>query len=82
MKSRFSLLKVMLFLVIGVVVGSILGDVVARSFNLPFLAASTIIHWHPSADFSILKYDFDFQVKLNLASIAGLALGYFAARKF
>lgn len=83
MKSpRFTPWKVILLLLVGAIVGSVLGDVVGKTFHLDFLTNSTTLKWHPSADFSIFKYDLVFQVKLNLASVVGLALGFYAAQKF
>ncbi|MEC2131134.1 MULTISPECIES: DUF4321 domain-containing protein [Brevibacillus] len=39
------------------------------------------LRWSPSADLEILKYDLNFQVKLNLASVGGLALAFWIHRR-
>ncbi|WP_339059926.1 DUF4321 domain-containing protein [Tepidibacillus marianensis] len=78
MKKKQTLVLILL-LVVGLLLGSLLGDILAKP--LPFLAKSQQISWHPQGDFHILKYDFNIQVKLNLASILGLALGYWVYRK-
>ncbi|TCS79057.1 DUF4321 domain-containing protein [Tepidibacillus fermentans] len=76
-KKQTSIL--ILLLVIGLILGSLLGEIFADT--LPFLAKSQQIVWHPQGDFNILKYDFNIQVKLNIASILGLALAFWIYRK-
>jgi len=48
---------------------------------VPFLKTSEMITWSPAADLEVVKYDLEFQVKLNLASIGGLALAFWIYRK-
>ena len=78
MKNKQTAVLILL-LVIGLIFGSILGDLLSNT--LPFIAKSQQISWHPQGDFQILKYDFNIQVKLNLATIIGLALAYWIYRK-
>jgi len=66
-------------LVIGLLFGSLIGDIFANW--VPILAKSQQITWHPQADFNILKYDFLVKVKLNLASVIGLAMAFWVYRK-
>ncbi|WP_126427949.1 DUF4321 domain-containing protein [Brevibacillus marinus] len=63
----------------GLLFGSIMGEVLSPW--LPFLQTSQTITWSPAADLEILKYDLTLQVKLNLASIGGLALAFWIFRK-
>ncbi|MFV9510874.1 DUF4321 domain-containing protein [Tepidibacillus sp. LV47] len=78
MKKK-STLTLILLLVIGLIFGSLLGNLLAHTF--PILAKSQQITWHPQGDFHILKYDFHIQVKLNLASIFGLAVALWIYRR-
>ncbi|WP_139490272.1 DUF4321 domain-containing protein [Brevibacillus dissolubilis] len=66
-------------LITGALFGSILGTILSPW--MPFLGISKTVSWNPSADLDILKYDLHFQVKLNLASIGGLALAVWIHRK-
>ncbi|MBO8163819.1 MAG: DUF4321 domain-containing protein [Brevibacillus sp.] len=68
-----------IILIGGMLFGSIIGEVLSPW--LPFLQASKTITWSPAADLEIVKYDLAFQVKLNLASIGGLALAFWIFRK-
>lgn len=78
MKGKETITLVVL-LIAGMLFGSILGEIVGA--YLPFLKVYKEITWSPSADLEILKYDLRFQVKLNLASIGGLALAFWVYRK-
>ncbi|NRR01923.1 DUF4321 domain-containing protein [Brevibacillus sp. RS1.1] len=72
-------LTLVFLLVSGLLFGSIIGEIVSPW--LPFLAKSKEITWSPAADLEILKYELNFQVKLNLASIGGLALAFWIHRR-
>ncbi|MGC5326613.1 DUF4321 domain-containing protein [Brevibacillus sp. SYSU BS000544] len=78
MKGKETITLVVL-LIAGMSFGSILGEIVGA--YLPFLKVYKTISWSPAADLEILKYDLKFQVKLNLASIGGLALAFWVYRK-
>lgn len=68
-----------LILIVGMIAGSILGEILGKW--LPFLKVAKSVTWSPSADLDILKFDFSLQLKLNLASIAGLVLAFWIARR-
>lgn len=71
---------VLLFLLIcGLLCGSIVGEILSPW--LPFLAKSKELTWSPAADLDIVKYDLTLQVKLNLASMGGLALAFWIHRR-
>lgn len=70
---------IVLVLIAGTLFGSILGEILGPW--LPFLKVYKMITWSPAADLEILKYDLKFQVKLNLASIGGLALAFWIYRR-
>jgi len=78
MKGKDTVLLVV-FLIAGLLGGSLLGEIL-RPW-LPFITNSKTIYWTPAADLVILKYDLQIEVKLNIASIAGLALGFWTYRK-
>ncbi|MGE5705048.1 MAG: DUF4321 domain-containing protein [Clostridia bacterium] len=68
-----------LILIAGMITGSILGDILGEW--LPFLKVSKIVTWSPSLDLDILKFKLSLQLNVNLASIAGLALAFWIARR-
>jgi len=72
-------LTLIFLLVCGLLFGSILGEILSPW--IPFLTKSKTISWTPAADLEILKYDLNFQFKLNLASIGGLALAFWIHRR-
>lgn len=71
----------MIFLVIGLLVGTILSELVAGIPGLSLLAKSAEIRWEPAADLHIIQYDVKLLVKLNLASLIGLTLAFLIYRK-
>jgi len=77
-KNTFTLL---LFLVIGLLIGTILSELLAPVRALAFLTKSAEIMWHPKADFQVIRYDFYIMVKLNLISIFGLIAAFWFYRK-
>ncbi|WP_019120157.1 DUF4321 domain-containing protein [Brevibacillus massiliensis] len=72
-------LKLLILLVLGTILGNILGEVLGP--YLPFLNVTEVITWSPAADLVVLQYDLHFQVKLSLARLLGLALGFWAYRR-
>ncbi|GED31790.1 MULTISPECIES: DUF4321 domain-containing protein [Brevibacillus] len=72
-------LILLLLLACGLLCGSIIGEILEPW--IPFLMKSKELRWSPSADLEILKYDLNFQVKLNLASVGGLALAFWIHRR-
>ncbi|CAM3534036.1 MULTISPECIES: DUF4321 domain-containing protein [Brevibacillus] len=72
-------LTLVFLLICGLLFGSIVGEILKPW--IPFLTTSKEITWSPSADLEILKYDLNFQLKLNLASIGGLALAFWIHRR-
>jgi hypothetical protein len=78
MKGKDTLTLVFL-LIAGMLFGSILGEIFGPW--VPFLKVNKMITWSPAADLEVLKYDLKFQVKLNLASIGGLALAFWIYRR-
>jgi len=62
-------LTLIIFIVLGLLAGTIIAELLAPVTSLAFLTKSAPMEWHPKADLQILKYDLYFQVKLNLISI-------------
>jgi hypothetical protein len=64
-------LTLIIFILLGLLIGSILAELLIPVSSLAFLTKSTLLEWHPKADLKVLKYDLYFQVKLNLISVIG-----------
>lgn len=70
-----------LFLLIGWVAGTIVGQLLSPVKTLQFLIQPVYLTWEPKADLDIVKYDFHLQVKLNLIGIIGLVGAFWVYRK-
>lgn len=70
-----------IFIFIGLLAGVIIGELLSGVEWLAFLLKSAQISWQPKGDFVVLKYDFDFQVKLNLISILGIVFAIWIYRR-
>ncbi len=70
-----------IFLLIGLLAGSLLSNLLTPYAAVSFLTKSTGISWHPKADLDFLKYDFNFQVKLTLLSLLGVVAAIWLYRK-
>lgn len=66
---------------IGLLVGSILGEMLSSVQGLGFLTKTANITWEPKADLNIVSYDIKFQVKLNLVSVIGIVFAIWLYRK-
>jgi hypothetical protein len=74
-------LTLVIFLIIGIIAGTIVGHLLEPVKEISFLTKSTDISWQPKADLQVLKYDLRFQVKLNLVSILGLIGAFWIYKK-
>ena len=74
-------LTFILFLLLGLLAGSIIAQLLEPVKALSFLTKSAQLIWQPKADLQILKYDLYFQVKLNLIGILGLIFAIWIYRK-
>jgi uncharacterized membrane protein len=70
-----------LLLIIGLVAGSLVGQLLVSVPSLSFLTKSVPLTWEPKADLLVIKYDLRFQMKLNLISLLGLAAAFWVYRK-
>jgi hypothetical protein len=74
-------LTLLIFLIFGLLLGSILGELLSTVKGLQFLTKSSEIRWEPMADLNVIQYDLKFLVKLNLISIIGLLAAIWLYRK-
>lgn len=74
-------LVLIIFLLIGLISGSIVANLISSVDALTILTKSTTISWQPQADFDVIKYSFAIQVKLSLLSILGLVAALWIYRK-
>lgn len=77
-KNNFTLL---IFLILGLLAGTIAGEMLSSVEGIAFLTQSLNLLWEPSADLNIIKYDLRFQLKVNLVSVLGALGAYWLFRK-
>jgi uncharacterized protein YneF (UPF0154 family) len=77
-KNTFTLV---LMLIIGLVAGTLLGQLLASVPALSFLTKTVDLTWQPKADLLVIRYDLNLHIRLSLISIAGLAAGFWIYRK-
>ncbi|MFH5182230.1 DUF4321 domain-containing protein [Paenibacillus sp. TAB 01] len=70
-----------LLLIIGLVAGTLVGQLLAPISALSFLTKTIGLSWQPKADLLVLKYDLNLELKLSLISLAGLAAAFWLYRK-
>lgn len=71
------------FILAGIVIGGLLGDLAANSSGLWWLAYGQQFGLSEplSVDLSIIKFSFSLMIKLNISSILGMILAIFIYRK-
>jgi hypothetical protein len=70
-----------ILLLLGLFIGSILGQLLAPIEYLSFLTKSAQISWEPKADFEVIRYDISIHIKLNAISILGVIGSFWLYRK-
>jgi hypothetical protein len=70
-----------LFLVLGWLVGALIAQALEPVQSLSFLTATTVIKWSPQADLSIINYDFNIQLKMCLLSLLSMIVSVWLYRK-
>lgn len=70
-----------LFLVIGLLAGTIVGEMLSQVHGLSALTKAAEITWQPKADLQVIKYDINLRVRLNIVSILGLIGGFWLYKK-
>ncbi|MGF7186158.1 hypothetical protein GGQ84_002251 [Desulfitispora alkaliphila] len=78
--SNRSVAVLLVLLLVGALVGSLLGDVLGDA--IPFLKTTQSLGFPPTTiDLVVLTFTIGFTLKLNLASVLGFFLAYYAYRK-
>lgn len=70
-----------LFLLLGIVAGTIAGELLSQVKGLSALTQSVPLSWEPKADLQVIQYDIKLRVKLNIVSILGLLGGFWLYKK-
>jgi uncharacterized protein YneF (UPF0154 family) len=70
-----------LFLILGIIAGTIVGELLAQVKGLSALTKSVEASWQPKADLQVIQYDIKVRVKLNIVSILGLLGGFWLYKK-
>lgn len=80
MRNIKSTVVLFLLLAIGLLLGSIIGDILGK-IGIPYINEAIVLKWNPSGDFLIIVWDIDITIRINLASVLGLALAFFVYKK-
>lgn len=67
------------FVAAGAVLGTLAGQLLAH--QVPFLARSTQVEWHPGADLGVLRYNLDLTLRVNGLTLVGVIAGYLLERR-
>ncbi|MBP3502429.1 MAG: DUF4321 domain-containing protein [Clostridia bacterium] len=71
------------FILAGIVIGGLIGDLASKSTGLWWLAYGQEFGLNQplAVDLSIIKFSFSLMIKLNISSILGMILAVFIYRK-
>lgn len=71
------------FILAGIVIGGLIGDLASKSTGLWWLAYGQEFGLNQplSVDLSIIKFSFSLMIRLNISSILGMILAVFIYRK-
>ncbi|MCL6516153.1 DUF4321 domain-containing protein [Alicyclobacillus sp.] len=67
------------FVAAGAVLGTLAGQLLAH--QVPLLARTTQVNWHPAADLGVLRYTLDLTLRVNGLTLVGVVAGYLVARR-
>lgn len=70
-----------LFLLLGLLTGTIVAQLLGPVEWLSFLTRSAQIKWEPRADLAVIQYDIHLVIRLNLISILGIVCAIWIYRK-
>ncbi|AKG35878.1 DUF4321 domain-containing protein [Paenibacillus durus] len=79
MKKNIGML--LLYLILGWLVGAWAAKLLQPVKALSFLTKSTLIKWSPQADLDILSYDVTIQLKLCILSLIGIIIAVWLYRR-
>lgn len=71
----------LLFLLIGLISGTLASRSLASVSGLSFLTNTSKIEWSPAADFIAISYDITLRIDISLLSIIGVILAVWMYRK-
>jgi hypothetical protein len=74
-------LTLIVFLLVGLLFGSLAGELLSGVPGLSFLAETAEIRWEPAADLNVIRYDVSFAIRVNLVSLVGLVAAFILYRK-
>lgn len=74
-----SLWRTALFLLMGAILGTLAGQLLADQVS--FLSRTVTTEWHPQADLSVLRFSLDVVVRVNWLTLVGVIVAWFVARK-
>lgn len=77
-KSSFAFV---LFVLLGLLAGSLVGELLAAVPTLSFLTTGIVLEWHPKADLHVLQFDIWFRFRLHLLNLFGLVFAIWMYRK-
>lgn len=75
-------LTLLLFIIFGLLTGTIIGELLAPVSWLSFLGKSAEMSWEPKANFQAISWDLKLEFRLNLISILGVVGAVWLYRKF
>lgn len=80
MKKR-NIGMLLLYLILGWLVGAWVAKLLQPVKALSFLTKSTLIKWSPQADLDIISYDVTIQLKLCMLSLIGIIIAVWLYRR-
>ncbi|MEK5061521.1 hypothetical protein BK126_24595 [Paenibacillus sp. FSL H7-0326] len=79
MKKNFGIF--ILFLLLGWLIGASISKGLEQFEALSFLTNATTISWSPKANFDIISYRLNIQLKISLLSLLGVVFAIWLYRK-
>lgn len=77
-KNNFTLF---LFVFLGLLAGTVAGQLLSPVSWLSFLLQSVEISWQPKADLQVIRYDLDILIRVNVVSLLGIVAAVWLYRK-
>jgi hypothetical protein len=74
-------LTLVIFLLVGLMAGTIIGDLLSTSEFLQTIFQNYNLSWNPSADFIFIDFKFAVNLNMNVLSFVGLACAFWLHRK-
>ena len=71
----------LLFVILGLLAGALIARWLKEVPGLTFLTRPMTVHWSPSADLAVIRYELKLHIELTLLSIAGAVVAIWLYRK-